>query len=191
MDEKARKGLEYFLDALATGDSTGAVLRQKARGQAELQSSDTLPRDCNVSRPDLQAVGFQFGADVDDLFVSVTLPAGWKKVPTKSSYWTDLVDEKGRKRADIFYKAAFYDRVAHIRFSMRYFYHDEPVGGWGQDNYRKLPFHYTVCDGKKILWESPHFAREDYAAGELYKKQASDFINENYPDWKNPLAYWD
>ena len=34
--------------------------------------------------------------------------------------WSDLVDDKGRKRTSIFYKAAFYDRSAHIGVNRRY-----------------------------------------------------------------------
>jgi hypothetical protein len=45
----------------------------------------------------------------------VSLPPGWKVVPTDHSMWSDLVDAKGEKRASIFYKAAFYDRDAFIR----------------------------------------------------------------------------
>src|SRR6185436_8068032 len=43
-----------------------------------------------------------------------------KKIATDHSMYTDLVDDKGRVRASIFYKAAFYDRKADISFKRRF-----------------------------------------------------------------------
>ena len=112
--------------ALAQGDienaliaaTPGGIEAQEARGQQEFAANSTLPRSGNSwnssCREQLEEMGIVFGEDVDDLFVEVKLPEGWKKVPTDHSMWTDLVDEKGRKRASIFYKAAFYDMSAHI-----------------------------------------------------------------------------
>lgn len=105
------------MEQLAVGIFGGGIEAQEARGQYELAGSDVLPADCDSSsRALLEAAGVVFGEPVegDPIFVHVTLPAGWKKVPTGHSMWTDLVDADGKKRAGIFYKAAFYDRNAHL-----------------------------------------------------------------------------
>jgi hypothetical protein len=57
---------------------------------------------------------------VDGLFYRATLPPGWKKVAMAHSYGSMLVDEQGRKRAEIFYKAAAYDREAFWSLNRRY-----------------------------------------------------------------------
>ncbi len=49
----------------------------------------------------------------DHLFYDVTLPEGWKITPTEHPMWSNLVNNKGKIIANVFYKAAFYDRGAH------------------------------------------------------------------------------
>ncbi len=107
-----------FLMALLNGDdenamvaaTPGGIEAQEARGQQQFVNTSTLPIE--VRNGTYEAHGITVGEPVDDLFVSVTLPDGWKKVPTSHSMWSDLIDEQGRVRASIFYKAAFYDRSA-------------------------------------------------------------------------------
>jgi len=97
------------------GGNPRAIERQEAAGQRELESSDVLPTECSEDdRKALEAAGVVFGSKVagDDIFTHVTLPAGWKKQRTDHSMYTDLIDSDGKKRASIFYKAAFYDRNA-------------------------------------------------------------------------------
>lgn len=99
------------------------ILTQEAQGQQSLVNSDTLPTKINQSDKEaLESFGVKFlgGAEGDDLFQYVELPEGWEKKPANHSMWSDLVDDKGRKRADIFYKAAFYDRRAHMSLSRRF-----------------------------------------------------------------------
>jgi len=125
-EEILQSGNLAAIVALAKGDvenaliaaTPGGIEAQEARGQQEFAANSTLPRkgdSWNAScREQLEEMGIVFGENVDALFVEVQLPEGWKKIPTDHSMWTDLVDEKGRKRAAIFYKAAFYDMSAHI-----------------------------------------------------------------------------
>ena len=98
-------------------------------------------------------MGIVFGKEVDDLFVEVTLPAGWKKEATDHSMWSKLVDDKGRERASIFYKAAFYDRDAHINITQRFHCMTQPVGGYGQDTPRTHE-ESVVTDCGGIIWKS-------------------------------------
>lgn len=99
------------------GGNPGAILAQESRGQKELVNSAQLPTQCSAAdRAKLEAAGVVFGEPTkgDPLFCAATLPAGWKKVATDHSMWSDLVDETGKKRGSIFYKAAFYDRSATL-----------------------------------------------------------------------------
>lgn len=97
----------------------GGVVEQEALGQRELVESTQLPVQglLGRDRPRWEALGVKIldqGAGEDPLFCRVELPAGWRKVPTDHPLWTDLVDEGGKVVASICYKAAFYDRHAHV-----------------------------------------------------------------------------
>lgn len=98
-----------------TASTPDGIEAQEAQGQQDFVKSEVLPRRCNFcTRNQLEALGIVFGKEVDDLFIEAVLPAGWKKVPTEHSMWSELLDAQGKKRASIFYKAAFYDRDAFI-----------------------------------------------------------------------------
>lgn len=97
----------------------GGIEAQEARGQRELINSDVLPTDLGRekdSRAKYEALGFVFGATVvdDPIFQNATLPKGWKRQGSNHSMWSHIIDERGLKRVAIFYKAAFYDRSAHM-----------------------------------------------------------------------------
>ena len=97
------------------GDS---IVAQEAAGQKSFVNSDTLPVEIGGNGKEvLEAAGVKFlgAVENDDLFQYVELPADWKKVPTEDDRWSSLVDETGKIRADIFYKAASYDRKARMR----------------------------------------------------------------------------
>ena len=104
-----------FRKELLFGGNPGAIEFQEAIGQEELCNSDCLPVKGSDDEK-IQALPIEWGEVVpgDDLFKSVKLPKGWKIKPTDHSMWSDLVDDSGKKQAAIFYKAAFYDRRAHI-----------------------------------------------------------------------------
>ncbi len=137
-----------------------------------------------------------FGDDVDDLFINVVLPDGWQKKPTDHSMWSDLVDERGRKRANIFYKAAFYDRSAHLNLVYRY-----TVSGYESCNEQGDPAenyndgtHYATCIldcGKLVKIIAIRQQQQSWGEGDAHSKIARDWLDKNYPDHKSPLAYWD
>lgn len=99
------------------GDPSRAIEEMEANGQAQLVNSDRLPTAARPNDAAFLAVGFTLGdPDPSDvLFRPATLPAGWRRRRTDHSMWSEIVDELGRKRAAIFYKAAFYDRRADMR----------------------------------------------------------------------------
>mgnify|MGYP000981072513 CR=1 FL=1 len=94
---------------------SGYIEEQEAAGQSQLVTSDRLPVRAGGDEQYL-ALGFTFGnPDPDDrLFRPATLPPGWKREASDHSMWSYLVDEHGRRRVAIFYKAAFYDRDAFM-----------------------------------------------------------------------------
>jgi hypothetical protein len=182
--------LENFLAA----STPGGIEAQEAAGQRTFVNSATLPREIlNGKREDLEAMGIVFGDNADDLFVNVTLPEGWTKQATDHSMWSDLLDDKGRKRAAIFYKAAFYARNAHLSLNRRFgFTTYESCDAEGNDaDYNEATHQKVVIwdGGEEIkvigLWE-----KQDYKAADPLGAEARDWLQENYPDWQNPMAYW-
>lgn len=96
---------------------SGAIEAQEARGQRELIDSSQLPVDMSTEdRNILIKAGVEFGevCPDDSLFCTAVLPKGWSKSPTDHSMWTNMLDEKGEIVAQIFYKAAYYDRRAFM-----------------------------------------------------------------------------
>lgn len=190
--------IDAMSESMAGRSSSNAILNQEARGQRKLVNADVLPREC--PRAALESLGFVFGKEVDSLFVEVNMPSGWRKEATDHSMWSNLVDPQGRKRGSIFYKAAFYDRTAHMHLSARYSYHNEPVLGW--DNSENSQYHAVVKDCGQPIWHTEQIEakpsgdnREElmawYARKDKLDNQAAAYLDENYPDWRNPLAYWD
>lgn len=109
------------------GDPTAAIMHMEAEGQRQLVNSDRLPtRVLHTVGGDeaFLALGFTFGPpdSGDSLFRPATLPVGWKRERSDHAMWSYLVDEHGRHRVSIFYKAAFYDRDAHMSLETHYGY---------------------------------------------------------------------
>lgn len=94
----------------------GGIEGQEKAGQQQLLESTTLPTEMHGGDEKFKALGFTFGAvvDGDPLFREATLPEGWKRQGTEHSMWSEIVDQRGIPRVAIFYKAAFYDRGAHM-----------------------------------------------------------------------------
>lgn len=183
------------LDNFMVAARPGGIEAQEAAGQQSFVASETLPVDMNHWNPKvphpkeiLEAAGVRFlgAVDGDPIFQRVVLPAGWKKVATDHSMWSNLLDEKGRKRAAIFYKAAFYDRSASLSMSIRYSVssYDGPDDGM---------IRVTVKDGDQVIHalEPVKAGDKSYVQREELTKQAHSWLEERFPDYLNPAAYWD
>ena len=187
--------LGLIVDAMFVGNDD-AIELQEVRGQCELVNSTTLPTDMGRSpdydpRAILKAAGVKFGeiASGDPMFRHVELPPGWKKIPTDHSMWSSLVDDKGRVRGSIFYKAAFYDRSAHMRLDTRYGvafdYKRSETEGVGVSN---------VTDCGKVIFSAepiPTNKERSWETSQAANLLAMEWLDAQYPDWRNPGAYWD
>lgn len=184
------------MDNFIAATTPGGIEAQEAAGQKTFVNSATLPKSMlhGCTREKLEQMGITFGDEVDDLFVTVQLPNGWKKQATDHSMWSDLLDEKGRKRAAIFYKAAFYDRSAHISLCQRYSVSKyEPCDSEGRPaQYGKNSHFQAVAkDGDTIIHTFGVYGKNDYDASDPLEKAAITWLTEQFPDWKNEMAYWD
>lgn len=186
-------GFDLLMRTMTAGSVSEGILSQEADGQKSFVQSETLPTDMQGdAKSVLEAAGVKFLGVVEDdpMFQYVELPNGWKKVGTGHSMWSDLLDDKGRKRASIFYKAAFYDRSAHIGVSRRY--------GMSID-YTRLDEEKVavamVTDGDEVIYTTDpiEFAddKDRYDAQDKARELAVAWLNENYPKWESASAYWD
>lgn len=128
-DPNGADALLMLATAMTTGSPGEFIAAQEKSGQAQLVNSDRLPTDTGDTDEKFLAVGFTFGEpeQADPLFRPATLPAGWSRARTDHSMWSQIVDEIGRKRVGIFYKAAYYDRRADMYLNTVYGYVSDRV----------------------------------------------------------------
>lgn len=168
-----------------TATMPGGIERQEAEEQEKLVASQQIPKEIRgATREQLAAIGFVFGADVDELFVECKLPPGWTKRATSHAMHSDLLDEKGRKRAKIFYKGAFYDRRADMSMSIRYTVSSYETGSNAEHN------RVVVMDSDTVVFEAGEWKLRDFASCDRLEAACKAWRDERYPNWKDPFAYW-
>jgi hypothetical protein len=114
------------------GINPNAIEEQEKQGQKDLCKSLQLPiefcgwvenmkietreiiiNDATLKINDAKNIYERLGIQVlgisknDSIFYNVVLPEGWKITYGDSSYWTYLLDDKNRKRGNIFIKQLF------------------------------------------------------------------------------------
>ena len=205
-----------LIDALVTNDAGGAIERQEARGQQALLHGSILPLDgtleggpsTGVGRSNqeaMEALGFSFGEREDDLFVRVSFPEGWRMVATSHSLHSDLLDDKGIRRAGVLYKAASYDRYATIFWVCRYRHETwHAPSPWMPEDYEGTP---DRCDLVRdmategvLFASSPYpypYRRDDAARDAAYAlrvvadREAEERLASCAVDPRNPFEGWD
>lgn len=178
-----------FIAAMAPG----GIEAQERAGQIEQTFAETLPIQLGEHRKDFEALGFTFGANVDDVFQQATWPKGWRKKATEHSMWTEIIDDKGRKRGMIFYKAAFYDRSAHAHLSPRF----RVACDYGRDC--QCVSIEDACGEVKQSFDnlpSPDWSnRPEADRRQKVIDDAEDslkaWLTKNFSDFESVTAYWD
>lgn len=176
------------LKALLEGDAEnfiaasmpGGIEAQEKRGQIEQSFLETLPIELRGKEVQFEALGFVLGDKIDDLFRRATFPKGWRKKVTDHQMWTDVVDDKGRVRAGIFYKAAFYDQRAHADLTRRFMVESD----WNNHSAK-------VVDQMGIVTFSAQAPGKGDGATLDAIKNAQDWLTANYPGWQDPIKHWD
>lgn len=186
--------LSSNLENMVAAMTPGGIEAQEHAGQMQLCAKGRIPREgCDPKK--FEQMGVVFSGQGDDLFLDATLPNGWSIKPTEHSMWSDLIDDKGRKRAAIFYKAAFYDRSAHISLTRRYSisgYEACDKDGNPVDGSRSAKFYKTVVkDGDSVIYSIAVRNDGAYSDKESHYKDAEKWLDEHFPQWKDAAAYWD
>jgi hypothetical protein len=187
----------------AVAMTPGGIEAQEAAAQREFQQEQKLPKkgsmlpergESETNRTRLEQLGVVFGKEIDTLFIAAQLPAGWEIRPTEHSLWSTLHDQGGRIRAKIFYKGAFYDRRAELHMRQRFhvveWYAATPQESEEYSSEVQHCYLVTDHDGTALYQSDPYFSREDDSR-EQARSAAQCWIDERYPDYQNPFAYWD
>lgn len=171
--------MENFLVASAPG----GIQAQEKAGQALLVASTNMPKELRPNREAFERAGFMFGADIDAVFVNATLPNGWSRAATNHDMHSEILDEHGRKRVSVFYKAAFYDRRADARLTNR-FYVDAYTG---EENEQTA---VVVRDAGKEVFRAGTYAPREWEKCKALEAEAEKWLAKRYPDFSDPTAYW-
>lgn len=124
-----------------------------------------LPFDSNVSKNELEKSGFVFG----ELPYDCSLPSGWVEKRIKGSGLFGIFDELGRMRGEMYYCLS-----GGAKLTMK-------------------PRYIVVFRG---TFEAGGFCIKDHATNQIVEggfdlQGESDlWLDEHYPDHKNPFAYW-
>jgi hypothetical protein len=150
------------------------------------------------TRAKYERMGIEIIEEYDDLFWSVKLPEGWEIRATDHTMWNELIDNKGKKRATFFYKAAFYDRDAFTNFQTRFQVSVDHTADPSSDYevWCKSDYIGTVKDGEEVIYKTDLVAATgDYSEDDKVKKvlwdELEDYMGKNYPDYKDINAYWE
>lgn len=141
-----------------------------------------------------EKIGIKIIEEYDDLFFNVKLPEGWEIKPTEHSMWNEVMDDKGRKRMTFFYKGAFYDRDAFVNFEQRFTYCERPFDDYQThatyEERQPKEWYGVVYDCGKEIFRTQGIIKKDYF-DESLNQQCIEYLNKNYPNYKDINAYWE
>lgn len=163
----------------------------------EERNTVVTQNNIEYTKEQYEKMGIEIIDEYDDLFWNVIIPEGWEIKATDHSMWNELFDNKGRKRANFFYKAAFYDRDAFINFNTRFHVGVDHIADPAEeyDTWKNSDYQGTVRDGTELIYctecrpVSGSYYGDDVIKAEL-RENLEVFMKEHYPDYENIHAYW-
>lgn len=193
--QQLQKGKEALSRAL--NGEENVIEHMEAEGQANAVENVLLARDMRPDRKVWEKLGFKFeDIENDNVLLKATLPEGWVLMPTSHSMWNEIYDDKNRLRAEMFYKAAFYDRSAHMSLKNRYDIHSASCGPLDMDEIIYFGNEQEVLFIAGIVKNGGNFGlpKEErdkirHEKSRLYDL-AREFAKENYPQYERINTYW-
>ncbi len=205
MDSQAtvQEGTDFLGRALERMYGPAAILEEEQAGQHRLIAMDRLPAMIEPAgaREAFERMGIVFLEPVvgNPLFVHAQLPAGWRKVASNDAMLSLLVDDRGRERARIFYKASHHDPKASLILTARYGIHESCFKMECLDEAEFMAYVTdggVVTDGRTTIFttdvvELVGDRRATFRATRAVLKEAEAWLDTHYPNWRDPFAYWD
>lgn len=160
-------------------------MSQKKSGQTAIIYNTLLPKKGDWEL--LSKIGVTKNPESEDnsLFVKASLPKGWKIIPEKSSsYYTYLVDDKGLRRASIFFKNAFYDRDAFFACFNRFSISTE-TSVWDDDTENTRMVRCKIFDHGRnnTIYLSPYGTLVIFPNGEFGLEVENEFFFYSNNEW--------
>lgn len=137
----------------------------------------------NGSVADLVSLGFKFHEqDTDAIFVQCELPDGWEIELDKNALRkAHLLDSLGNIRATMTWKSETYDSRASMKMHCRYTIETEID-------------HSPSVLVEEVFVMDNGLAIKSFGSGVVgyhtLDEKAEFWLDENYPDWQNPMAHW-
>lgn len=193
------------MDATSQGKDPSAVIEEdEARGQQSFVRAAGLLLPSQLMGYDpvgleelLKSWGFELGDPLKDdpLFRDAKLPEGWK-VNANPEYvmWSRISDERGVERIAVFYKAAPYDRKAHMAVCARWVLDVSPADGSAYARH-DAPHRARIYDRLALAGEVTKngVLLEDVGthAGYSEANTAGEArLNAIHPKWYDALESW-
>ena len=141
-----------------------------------IMNDDVLPSRIEVgSREEMVRMGFSFGGVLTDRpqLTAVTLPPGWRKRLNIHPPWIEILDQSLRPRVYVFtFRSGPWMNVCTC-FEIR--------KSW---DYESGAFKSVVFRGATSAYKPQACEAASYT-------ECVDWLNEHYPLWRDPCAYWD
>lgn len=189
-DEKTLDDKIFYLMRVLSVGPEKAILEKEAEGHKKVAGYDRLPIDLNGTPAEhFVQLGFVLGERLNAHFLKAEFPKGWSVQPTSHPMWSDILDEKGFIRGAIFYKSSFYDEKAHTNLHCRVVYRpewDENSDFKGYEVFCKMPNKQE----KRLAFFDKSEGENSSKSGEGLAN-TKKYLEENYPEYTNPCAYWD
>lgn len=176
---------------LAKNSSNKEVETDKNAKQYKVRDTIILPLNMHPNQETFESLGFDFFDAGDRVLINATLPEEWstQRITGSNVLRENLIDDRGRIRGDYYYKRAYHDRDGHMKLCGRYrqiYQYTEP------GNYSS-PINVVAIDNVdgSVIFNAGQ-------CEELYSKEyeelvtkAEEYLNSNYPGWKDVTKYWD
>lgn len=162
------------------------LLAERAE-QEKLRNMNMVPRTMIPDTATFESLGFKFkDIEGDSAFCTVTIPNGWHMPSSYDFGKSYICDEKGRKRASIELIANTPNPYGKMTLLCRYKVSTDFDVTEREDAVVAVD---TTNDAK--LYCSPYVYHMLGETLDKYWNEAEEFLDANYPNWRDPLQYWD
>lgn len=197
------------LSAFAQGDiknflaasTPGGIEAQEAAGASAMKANSRLPKSGLLERREaLEKIGIVVGEEIDDVLVAVTLPEGWGLEGNNhhDARHMALFDDRGRQRAYVFIKVAFYDYTGYVEWNSAITVEDRRTDSekdiYDEPEDAEVTIAVSVVKDGNVLHQTESVTTvraKHYEAKQSLHAAAREWLDEHFPNHSDPFAYWD
>lgn len=152
--------------------------------EKETRTTCLVPVKMLPDKQNFMDLGFTFRVLPNSDLCLATLPTDWKSV-ADTDFGVNLIDEKGRKRGSYIYESNannFIDLKTRFYISVDF----DP-----DDSTQALRYYFVRdrANGRPLFCAGSYNSVDPLKAIK-FSNIAKNFLNEHYPDWEDPMKYW-